>query len=54
MIGAYRRGPIWETTAIPQIRVQAQECADEALALLVSRMVGSRVQPAWVVEGARS
>lgn len=54
VIGAYRRGPIWETTAIPQIRVQAQECADEALALLAPRIGAPRAQTAGVTEGVRS
>jgi uncharacterized NAD(P)/FAD-binding protein YdhS len=34
VIGPLRRGALWETTAIPEIRIQAGDCAREALAAL--------------------
>lgn len=34
VVGAYRRGPIWETTAVPQIRAQALRTATEVLRLI--------------------
>lgn len=36
VVGAYRRGPIWETTAVPQIRAQAVQTSREVL-----RQIGS-------------
>ncbi|MFN8125986.1 MAG: FAD/NAD(P)-binding protein [Candidatus Nanopelagicales bacterium] len=32
VVGHYRRGPVWETTAIPQIRLQAVQVAEDLLA----------------------
>lgn len=36
-VGAYRRGPIWETTAIPQIRVQARRVAARVAEAITQR-----------------
>uniref|UniRef100_UPI00404024AA FAD/NAD(P)-binding protein n=1 Tax=Streptomyces sp. f51 TaxID=1827742 RepID=UPI00404024AA len=44
-LGAPRRGELWETTAIPEIRVQAAELAEQLLAPLVPRPRPARRRP---------
>ncbi|MEY2244575.1 FAD/NAD(P)-binding protein [Streptomyces sp. BF23-18] len=44
-LGAPRRGELWETTAIPEIRVQAAELAEQVLAPLAPRRRPARRRP---------
>ncbi|MFF8610434.1 FAD/NAD(P)-binding protein [Streptomyces sp. NPDC015346] len=44
-LGAPRRGELWETTAIPEIRVQAQEIAEAVLAPLTPARAARRRRP---------
>ncbi|MFF3612239.1 FAD/NAD(P)-binding protein [Streptomyces sp. NPDC002580] len=45
-LGAPRRGELWETTAVPEIRVQAADLAAELLAPLTPRPRTARRRPA--------
>ncbi|MGC4982835.1 FAD/NAD(P)-binding protein [Streptomyces sp. DT193] len=44
-LGAPRRGELWETTAVPEIRVQAAELAEQVLAPLAPRRRPARRRP---------
>ncbi|MFI0959798.1 FAD/NAD(P)-binding protein [Streptomyces sp. NPDC021080] len=44
-LGAPRRGELWETTAVPEIRVQAADLAEQLLAPLASRRRPARRRP---------
>ncbi|MFD3531938.1 FAD/NAD(P)-binding protein [Streptomyces sp. NPDC058664] len=44
-LGAPRRGELWETTAIPEIRAQAKEVADAVLAPLATAPRSARRRP---------
>jgi uncharacterized NAD(P)/FAD-binding protein YdhS len=47
VLGPYRRGQLWETTAVRELRQQAADLAGDVLEALKDRLVSSVPKPHW-------